>query len=240
MTVNGTPRVSEGWGAGRPAVSFALLAGVLAVALIAGTITLFGSATVPVLFFAVIVAVALRGLTASYPHALLGACNGITLIRAALVATLAGAIFAPVAQSWAVFVIAGIALSMDGLDGWLARRTGLASDFGARFDMEVDAALGAVLAMILLASGDAGPEILILGFLRYAFVAVSLIMPALRGKLEESLRRKTICVVQIAVLTLLLCPILPAALFAPIAWIAAGLLVWSFAVDTLWLIRNAA
>ncbi len=37
------------------------------------------------------------------------------------------------------------ALILDGVDGWVARRTGTANDAGARLDMEVDAALILVL-----------------------------------------------------------------------------------------------
>jgi phosphatidylglycerophosphate synthase len=40
-------------------------------------------------------------------------------------------------------------LALDGLDGWLARRFGLASAYGARFDMEVDGFLILVLALLV-------------------------------------------------------------------------------------------
>ena len=38
--------------------------------------------------------------------------------------------------------------ALDGVDGWLARRSGIASAFGARFDMEIDALLILVLAVL--------------------------------------------------------------------------------------------
>lgn len=84
---------------------------------------------------------------------------------------------------------------MDRLDGWLARRTGHTSDFGARFDMEAAALFGDVLSLIIMRSGQTGPEVLILGFMRYAFVITGLFIPKLRGVLPPSTRRKTICVV---------------------------------------------
>ena len=43
--------------------------------------------------------------------------------------------------------LAGFALALDGVDGHLARRFDQVSDFGARFDMEVDAALILVLCI---------------------------------------------------------------------------------------------
>ena len=73
-----------------------------------------------------------------HPHDQLGFANIVTLLRLALVSTLViplvGATPAPVA----IVVIAVISLSLDGVDGRLARRQVLSSNFGGRFDMEVD------------------------------------------------------------------------------------------------------
>ena len=227
------------WPMSRTSVVFAELVAGLTVSVGALGFAVFGSPVLPVIVFSLISAVCLLGLLHSYPHDVFGACNAVTLIRAALVAVLTGAIFAPPAP-WFVFVIAVIALSTDGLDGWLARRSGLTSVFGARFDMEADTLLGAVLALILLAHGTVGPTILVLGFSRYAFVALGWVWPALQGELSESYRRKTICVVQIAALIALVCPLTPT---IALPWIAAGaaaLLLYSFAVDTWALMRLAA
>ena len=43
--------------------------------------------------------------------------------------------------------LSAVALALDGVDGWWARRTGTCSAFGARFDMEVDAFLILVLSV---------------------------------------------------------------------------------------------
>ena len=134
--------------------------------------------------------------------------------------------------------VAGLALSLDGLDGWLARREGLVSDFGARFDMEVDALLALVLALIALASGKAGPWVLILGGLRYVYVAAGVFLPWLRRDLPPRWGRKTVCVVQIATLIALLAPPVIPPLSLGLAAVATTLLVWSFAADVLWLWRR--
>ncbi|MDW3224714.1 MAG: CDP-alcohol phosphatidyltransferase family protein [Paracoccaceae bacterium] len=162
----------------------------------------------------------------------------MTLIRAAMIAVLAGAILVPDPKSWILFSIACVAFALDGFDGWFARKSGLTSAFGARFDMEIDALLGAVLASILLAGGHVGLEILVLGFTRYVFVAAGFFEPKLLAVLPESLRRKSVCVVQIAALIVLLCPLTPVWLMHPISWCAALLLLWSFGRDTLWLLAR--
>lgn len=222
-----------------PTVVFAGLAAALLVAVGGVAFVMFGSSVVPLLVFGLACVLCLRGLLYSYPHHVLGACNVVTLIRTALVALLAGAIFAPEAP-WLVFTLAIIAFASDGLDGWLARRAGLSSVFGARFDMEADALLGAVLAMILLTHGTVGPAILVLGFSRYVFVAAGWIWPALQGELSQSYRRKTICVVQVAALIALVCPLTPDAALPWIASGAAALLLYSFAVDAQALLKGTA
>lgn len=201
---------------------------------------ILGTALLPLAAFGTGVALAGIAMAQGYPHADLGACNAVTLVRAAMVAFLAGAVLVPGAAPWTVFAVASVAFALDGADGWLARRAGLSSDFGARFDMETDAALGAVLSLWLLASAMAGPEILLLGFMRYAFVLAGRLWPPLRGPLPPSLRRKAICVVQIAALLALVCPLTPVSLLTPVAMGAALALSYSFAVDILWLLRRAA
>ena len=135
--------------------------------------------------------------------------------------------------------MAAIAFALDGIDGWLARRAGLTSRFGARFDMETDALLAAVLAVWLLATGTTGPEILILGFMRYLFCAASFFVTALRAELPESYRRKAVCVIQIGALIALLFPMTPEVMAVPVSFFAAILLCWSFAVDINWLLRRS-
>jgi len=180
----------------------------------------------------------IRGMKISYPHSVFGMCNAVTLLRAVLVVMLFGALFDPTKLSaWIVFGLALLALCLDGFDGWLARRSGLMSDFGARFDMETDAALGAVLAVWLLITSTTGPLVLILGFMRYAFVVVGWFIPALRKELAPSFRRKLICVVQIASLVILICPWTPDMAIPLITVLASGALTYSFAVDMAWLMR---
>lgn len=185
--------------------------------------------------FAPASALAWRGVALTYPHPRLGACNAVTLLRAALMAGLAGALVPPAPQPWALVGLATMALALDGVDGWLARRSGLQSDFGARFDMEVDAALALVLALLALTLGKAGLWVLLLGGLRYAFVAAALLLPWLNRPLPRAPGRKSVCVIQIATLTALLAPPVAPPVSTLSAALATLLLVWSFGRDVRWL-----
>jgi phosphatidylglycerophosphate synthase len=174
------------------------------------------------------------------PQTRLGAANQVTLVRGALVALLVGLVGegGDPTQVWLGVATASLAASLDGLDGWLARRHGTVSGFGARFDMETDAVLIAVLSVLAWELGKAGPWILLAGLMRYLFVAASYAWPWLRRELPPSRRRQTVCVVQIISLILSLAPVVPRPASAVIA--AAGLLGLggSFLIDVLWLARR--
>jgi phosphatidylglycerophosphate synthase len=164
--------------------------------------------------------------------------TGGRLVLVGFVAWLGSQPVAP-AVAWTAVVVSTIAALLDIADGWVARRTGTTTAFGARFDMEVDAVLIMVLAALAWLWDKAGAWVLLSGLLRYAFVAGGWLLPWLRNPLPPSLRRKTICVVQIVALIVTLGPIVTPPLSTLIA--ASGLVIlgYSFAVDTIWLRRSA-
>jgi phosphatidylglycerophosphate synthase len=170
----------------------------------------------------------------------LSLANQITAVRALLVALLATFVGRPVTAgvAWNVVVIALVAVLLDGVDGWVARRTGTASDFGMRFDMETDAALILVLATLAWRYDKAGPWILGAGLLRYAFVAAGWVWPWMARPLAPTLRGRLICVVQIAALIVALAPIATPPASTIVAAAGLGALGYSFLVDTLWLARR--
>ncbi|NHF72011.1 CDP-alcohol phosphatidyltransferase family protein [Paracoccus xiamenensis] len=170
-----------------------------------------------------------------HPHDRFGPANTVTLIRGALVCALLAPLLSGAPGGWTVAVVAGAALCLDGVDGWLARRSALASDFGARFDIEIDALTALILSIHAYSGTAAGAEVLALGLVRYVFVAASVLWPWLAGPLPPRWRRKAICVVQLATLTLLQIPDLPADSAIIAARLALALLLWSFATDILWL-----
>lgn len=176
-----------------------------------------------------------RGLPLAHPHARFGAANRVTLLRLALSALLAAVIGEPMGHpdvmAWAIVVAATVTALLDAADGPLARRSGLASDFGARFDMETDAWLTLVLCGLILHFDKAGVWVLAAGLMRYAFVAAARLWPWLSGTLPVSLRRKAVCVGQITTLIVCLGPIVPHALSSALAAASLLVLAWSFAVD---------
>jgi phosphatidylglycerophosphate synthase len=170
-----------------------------------------------------------------------GRANQATLGRGAI-AVLLFALLATAASgavAWLAVLLASLGLALDGVDGWLARRRGEASAFGARFDMETDALLILALAALAWQLGKAGPWILLAGGLRYGYVAAARWLVWMRAQLPPSRRRQTVCVVQIVSLIGCIVPAVPVPSSSVVA--AAGLLVlvWSFAIDVAWLARRA-
>lgn len=207
---------------------------------------LFDPAGVPpaMALYATVVLVAASTLYRTYPHARLGYANIVTLLRAALICALAaplvqwGLLEGEPLKAWIVVAISGVALCLDGIDGYLARREGVVSRFGAGFDVEIDSILAVSLALLLFGSEKAGVWVLGLGVIRYVFVFAGYLLPWLRADLPPRFSRKLVCVIQIATLVVLVSPLVEPPASAVIAALATVMLVWSFAVDIIWLARN--
>lgn len=172
----------------------------------------------------------------------LGPANRVTLLRSAFVfpvAALAG-IPGPASEAgvWVAIAFSTVSLLLDGVDGAVARRTGTSTLFGARYDMELDAFLMLALSALVWESGRVGAWVVLIGALRYLFVAAGRLAPVLRSELPPSLRRKVVCVVQGVALLVALGPVIPAALAPVAAGIALALLLGSFGTDVLWLLRH--
>ncbi len=179
-----------------------------------------------------------------HPHKRFGLANGITALRAAITSIVAATVFlaenlnSEEAAIWTLTALVLGALALDGVDGFFARRLQQASAFGARFDMEVDAFLILILSIAGFALGKAGLWILLIGLMRYAFVLAQYFVPRLKGDLPASFRRKLVCVVQVAALCVVLTPIITPPYSNIIALLALASLTYSFAVDTIWLLRK--
>jgi phosphatidylglycerophosphate synthase len=155
-----------------------------------------------------------------------GRANLVTLFRLALVASL-GLLAWP---GWSAALLVLVVLSLDGLDGHLARRHNQVSPLGARFDMETDALLVLLAGYIIYFAGHLGAFILIPGALRYVYV-----LAMATGAFEEAppsrIGRAVFVVVALA-LVVSLWPLAP--LHRPIALLATALLVYSFARSVRW------
>ena len=168
-----------------------------------------------------------------------GPANRVTLGRA----TLVGGVTALVADSFqdsppvSLFVgLTAVALILDGVDGKVARRTGTSTPLGARFDMEVDAFL--ILVLSVYVSTAMGPWVLLIGTMRYAFVAAARVWPWLTAPLPPSTARKTVAALQGVLLLVAASAYLPHVVNVGVVALALGLLVWSFGRDVLWLFRT--
>lgn len=171
-----------------------------------------------------------------------GMANRVTFLRAALVVPVAALAFHPGQQDTATILalmgVATLALLLDGVDGSVARRTGRVTAFGARFDMETDALLILVLSILVWQTGQTGGWVLLIGLMRYAFVAAGWYWRWLQAALPPSRRRQALCVVQSVGLLIALFPAMPALPAVAAALGALALLIYSFAVDVLWLHRH--
>lgn len=181
-----------------------------------------------------------------HPHPVFGWPNAVTLARIVLTTLIAGytaeisrwALPPSLALAWTFTLMAGLAVLLDGLDGWLARKVGPRSAFGARFDMECDALLILVLCILAAVLGKVGVWIILIGVLRYLFVAASWLWPWMQRTLPGSERRQVICVVQSISLVVLVAPPVQAGLASGIGAGALLLLCLSFAIDIAWLYRR--
>ena len=219
-----------------------LVAGLLLLALLAGTVGLGGRG------WAVGVAY-LLGLTGLLISAVaragrdrLGPADAVTLARAVLVGALtalvADSITDPAATPIPVLVaLAATALALDAVDGRVARRTGTVTAVGARFDMEVDAVL--VLVLALYDTRLLGGWVLLIGLARYLLLAAGWVWPWLTGPTPPRFWNKVVAAVQGIVLTVVMADLLPRAAATALTVAALALLAESFGRQVWWLVRHA-
>lgn len=170
-----------------------------------------------------------------------GWANRATLVRAAMIVLLVS--LAPFIASlgnwlWLFGSLCLLALIMDGVDGAIARATHSTTNFGARFDMELDALFILGLCVAVLSLEKTGAWVLILGLMRYAFVAAAQWLDFMNQPLPESFRRKTVCVWQVVTLMIAILPVTSAAFATWTLATALALLSYSFFTDLRWLYQR--
>ncbi len=192
-------------------------------------------------FFGAAALLVLNRVGAHYPFPRFGAANFVTMLRVSLVAGVAGLIGEPASEriAWLAIGAVVVVAVLDGVDGWLARRSGGTSAFGARFDMETDAALILILALLVWLHGKAGAWVIVCGLMRYGFVAAGFALPWMAGPLRSTMRGKSVAVGQFIGLGAALLPVVSVPISNVIAALTLATLIWSFAVDIAWLKRQA-
>ena len=132
--------------------------------------------------------------------------------------------------------LASVALVLDLVDGWLARRTATETELGARFDGEVDAFL--ILALSLYVAPACGWWVLAIGLARYAFLAGELLLPWMREPLPPRRWRKLVAAAQGVVLTVVAAGVLPVPVAQALLVAALALLMVSMGECVWWLWRR--
>jgi phosphatidylglycerophosphate synthase len=170
----------------------------------------------------------------------LGPADRVTLIRSILV----GGVTALVATSLShpvpvtpLVALTVVALVLDAVDGWVARRTGTSSKLGWRFDQEVDAFL--ILVLSVYVAFSTAWWVLVIGLARYVFAAVGWLVPWMRGTLlPPRYWGKVVAAVQGIALTVAMADVLPRPWTLAVLVVSLALLVESFARSVWWLWRR--
>ncbi|MCI9888003.1 CDP-alcohol phosphatidyltransferase family protein [Micrococcales bacterium 31B] len=177
--------------------------------------------------------------------------NAVTTVRAVLVVALIVPLFQWLTAAeadpgrtsgvpLAVALVALLAVALDGVDGWVARRLHCVTEFGARYDMEVDAAL--ILLLCLPAARLLGGWVLLIGFARYLWIFLTVLFPRLATPVPSHRWRKAVAVLQALALVVAIAEITPRAAAVTLLAGALAALALSFgtqAIEALRLSRGA-
>jgi phosphatidylglycerophosphate synthase len=216
-----------------PAVG--LIAQLLLLSALAGTVGLDGAGWVAGVAYGLVMTVLLaRGLV-RYGTEQLPPADRVTLTRAILVggvAALTADSFDRPAPLRTLVTIATVALVLDAVDGWVARRT-RTTPLGAQFDMEIDAFL--ILVLSVYVAQWAGGWVLAIGAARYALGVAGWLVSWLRAAPPPRYWRKVVAAIQGILLTAAAADVLPRALAVAALVVSLGLLTESFGRDVWWL-----
>jgi phosphatidylglycerophosphate synthase len=169
----------------------------------------------------------------------LSPADWVTLARATLAVGIAALVAASFGEPVPVAILvslAALALVLDAVDGWVARRTHTTGRLGAQFDAEADAFL--ILVLSVYVARSAGAWVLAIGAARYAFLVAGWVLPWMRRPLLPRYWRKVVCAAQGIALTIAAADTLPPALTRATLVVALALLAESFGRDVFWLWSN--
>ncbi len=167
-----------------------------------------------------------------------GPADAVTLARGLLACDLAGLDADPVSRDLdgVAAGLSAVALALDAVDGQVARRTGTASEFGARFDGETDALL--ILVLSRRAARRHGRWVLLGGLARYGFALAGVVFPWLRRPLPFRYWRKVATATEGIALAAATAPFVPRRLAGGGLVVGLALITESFGRDIVWLWRR--
>jgi phosphatidylglycerophosphate synthase len=169
----------------------------------------------------------------------LGAANRVTLTRAGLVGGVAALTVDAFTRTTPVLVFCAltvVALTLDAVDGNVARRTGSTSALGARFDMETDAWL--ILALSVYVAQSVGTWVLAIGAMRYLIGLTVWLVPWMRGPVPPRYWRKVVAAMQGVTLAVAASALLPLSVTTTVVAVSFAFLVESFGSEVLWRLRQ--
>jgi phosphatidylglycerophosphate synthase len=216
-----------------------LVGTLLLLVVLARTVGLGGAGWLVGLASGLVLNVALARALRRDPSARLGPAGFVTLVRATLAVGVAALTAASFERSVAVatlVTLASVALALDFVDGWLARRTGTESALGAKLDGEVDAFL--ILALSIEVAPSVGAWVLAIGLARYAFHAAGWAAPWMRAPLPRRDWRKTVTASQGVALVIAAAGVVRVDVSRILLAVALALLAESFGRDVWWLWRH--
>lgn len=169
------------------------------------------------------------------------AADRVTLARVGLTCVVAGFVGErlllgdPTPPGVLLTAVAVLSLGLDALDGYVARRRGHTGT-GARFDLEADALLLAILSVAVAPS--LGWWVAAIGAIRYAYWLAGLVCPCLAASLPASQARKAVAAVQAVALSVAASGLAPRPVSAALCAVALAALTWSFGRDVSYLWRT--
>lgn len=171
----------------------------------------------------------------------LGPADLVTITRATLTCAVTalvveslvtGALLDTSSWTTTIAVLAGISLTLDLIDGWVARTTGTSTPFGARLDGEADAAL--MLVLSLWVAPAVGWWVLAIGLARYAFAAAGWVLPWLRVQLPPRYWRKVVTAFTSIALVAAASGVVPSPVVGGVLLVGLALVSESFGRDIWW------
>jgi phosphatidylglycerophosphate synthase len=156
------------------------------------------------------------------PEGHFGVANAVTTIRAGLLAVLPAA--AP--HPSVLIGLSLLVLALDGVDGWLARRYNLTSEFGEFLDKETDALFLLLLCGLTAFQNELPIWIVGAGLLRYGFVVALFLLPTLQTTETRSTAARYVYALMVGALLLSFLPY--PAFYRPVLAVAVTALLVSF------------
>ncbi|MBT3548892.1 MAG: CDP-alcohol phosphatidyltransferase family protein [Gammaproteobacteria bacterium] len=132
-------------------------------------------------------------------------------------------------------ILALIALCLDGIDGYLARRFNEQCNFGEVFDQDADTLLILTLCTSLYLNKDTSVIVFLIPFYRYIFLVFMMKYKWMKRKLPRSYYRKLSCVLSTFILIFCHSQYVKDTLLVFFVMISLFVITFSFAKDILWL-----